>query len=98
VLVIGLMSQAYPIIEKFNNVEGAQVRARELLIEGFVVLQATQGDDWVGYSAFRKVGDKEEESYLLEFETPNPEGDPQSIYKAEMVGLGVINPRGVAPS
>lgn len=87
--------EAYPVIEKFNNVELAQLRARELLRDGFVVLQATQGDDWVGYSAFRKVGGKEE-SYLLEFETPNPEGDPQAIYKAEMAGLGVINPRGLS--
>lgn len=89
------MTPSYPIIETFPDLETAQRRAIELLTEGFMVLKSVDDEDnWVGYSVFHPDTSREE-TYLLEFETPNPEGDPYAIFMIERTGVGVFNPRGI---
>ncbi len=79
--------------EHFDTVEAVQTRARALLEEGFVVLQAMRGSHaWVGYSAFKRNDqDQIHTVYTLEFNEPLPkEGDPQAIYSPEVRSHGLL--------
>lgn len=72
-------------IEHFDSVDAIQKRAVDLWGQGFVVLQAVQGDGeaqiWEGYSAFKEENGEETKHLLLFREGVDITGaDPKAIY------------------
>lgn len=77
------MSRVKPTVEHFDTISALQDRARELLADGFVVLQAVgQCGHWIGYSAFRPKQAEGTGRFLLLFtdRASSTEADPLAIY------------------
>jgi hypothetical protein len=70
-----------PILEWFMDVGMMQARAKSLMAEGFTVLRAFRGEEWSGYSCFRRSGD-DEEGFLLELKdlALGVGADPSAVY------------------